>query len=159
VFYSILLVAAIAALLYGAKRWQALPEDQRKGFALKGMLWGAAVIIVALVLAGRAHWLMGVLAALIALAGRAVQLAQYVPAFKKVFDEFDPTSKEDRHVTADQGEMSRKEASELLGVTLDASADEVRLAHKKLMQKIHPDRGGTDALAKQINLAKDKLLD
>ena len=158
-FYSILLIAAIGAMLYGTKRWQSLPEEQRKGFALKAVLWGGAVIVLALVLSGRAHWLMGVLAALIALAGRAVQLAQYAPIFKKLFGDFQQTAEQNDSQTAQsQIDMTRKEAAEILGVDENASPEEVRLAHKKLMQKVHPDRGGTDALAKQINAAKDTLL-
>lgn len=158
-FYSILLVTAIAAMLYAVKRWQSLPEDQRKSFGLKAALWGGAAIVLALVLAGRAHWLMGVLAALIALAGRAVQLAQYAPMFKKVFGEFDQTAgQQGGNAPPSQINMNRKEAADILGVAEDAEPHEIRMAHKKLMQKIHPDRGGTDALAKQINTAKDTLL-
>jgi len=157
VFYSLLLISAIAAMLYVTKRWQSLPEDQRKEFAFKAALWGGAAIVLALVLAGRAHWLMGLLAALIALAGRAVQLAQYVPVFKKLFGEFQAGGDSTQAATASQA-MSVREAADILGVSEQADAEEVRLAHKKLMQKIHPDRGGTDALAIQINNAKEVLL-
>ena len=55
--------------------------------------------------------------------------------------------------------MSPQDAADILGVDINASQDEIRLAHKKLMQKIHPDRGGSDALAKQINQAKNILTD
>lgn len=162
-FYSLLVVAAIAFLLLGFKRWQSLPEHRRKEGALKMLLWGSAILVLALVITGRAHWLMGVLAALIALAGRAAQLAQYIPLFKKIFGEYgsgaqsDGSSNNGNKVNP-QFSMNRKEAAEILGVDVNASADDVKLAHKKLMQKIHPDRGGTDALAKQINTAKDILL-
>ena len=54
--------------------------------------------------------------------------------------------------------MSHQEAADLLGIDVESNEEEVRLAHKKLMQKIHPDRGGSDALASQINQAKDTLL-
>lgn len=159
-FYSILLVTAIAAMLYAIKRWQALPVDQRKGFGFKAMLWGGAAIVLALVLSGRAHWLMGVFAALIALAGRAVQLAQYAPILRKVFGEFQQAGDASPGTNSppSHSAMSRQEAAEILGVNNNATEDEIRLAHKKLMQKMHPDRGGTDALAKQINIAKDTLL-
>lgn len=119
-------------------------------------------MVLGLVMAGRAHWLMGVLAALLALVGRVAQFAQYVPLFKKIYD--DVHAKDGAGQSQQTGSppsnqaMTRQEAADILGVDVDASTDEVRMAHKKLMQKIHPDRGGSDALAKQINQAKDLLL-
>ena len=55
--------------------------------------------------------------------------------------------------------MDRHQAAEILGVSSNASRDEVRLAHKQLMQKLHPDKGGNAYLASFINQAKDKLLE
>jgi hypothetical protein len=54
--------------------------------------------------------------------------------------------------------MSRKEALEVLGLDDSASDEDVTAAHRKLMQKLHPDRGGNDYLASKINQAKDFLL-
>lgn len=56
------------------------------------------------------------------------------------------------------GTMNRKEALAVLGLDEDASEKDIITAHKKLMQKIHPDRGGSDYLAAKINQAKDVLL-
>ena len=54
--------------------------------------------------------------------------------------------------------MSRDEALQILG--LEAGADEQAIikAHKRLIQKLHPDRGGNDYLAAKINAAKDCLI-
>lgn len=55
-------------------------------------------------------------------------------------------------------ELSEKEAYEILGLEPNASKDDVIKAHKRLMQRLHPDRGGSDYLAARINAAKDKLV-
>ncbi|WP_372809563.1 molecular chaperone DnaJ [Litorivivens sp.] len=55
--------------------------------------------------------------------------------------------------------MTRAQALAVLGLTEDADRDAIVKAHRSLMQKLHPDRGGNDYLASQINLAKDILLD
>lgn len=54
--------------------------------------------------------------------------------------------------------MTRDEALAVLGLADDATRDQVVDAHRKLMQKLHPDRGGNDYLAAKINQAKDLLL-
>ena len=55
-------------------------------------------------------------------------------------------------------ELSEKEAYEILGLETGASKEDIIKAHKRLMQRLHPDRGGSDYLAARINAAKDKLV-
>jgi hypothetical protein len=54
--------------------------------------------------------------------------------------------------------MDRSEARSVLGVEEDASAEEIRAAHRKLIAQLHPDKGGTDYLAAKINDARDLLI-
>ena len=54
--------------------------------------------------------------------------------------------------------MNRKEALAVLGLGEAATREDIIAAHRKLMQKIHPDRGGNDYLAAKINQAKDLLV-
>lgn len=54
--------------------------------------------------------------------------------------------------------MSRDEASEILGVAVDAEREEVIAAHRRLMSRLHPDKGGSNYLAARVNEAKKVLL-
>lgn len=56
------------------------------------------------------------------------------------------------------GTMTEEEAYQILGLQAGASAAEVRKAHRRLMQRVHPDLGGSSFLAARINQAKDVLL-
>jgi len=54
--------------------------------------------------------------------------------------------------------MSQQQALSILGLQTNASKKEIIEAHKRLMQKVHPDKGGSEELATQINHAKKLLL-
>lgn len=66
-----------------------------------------------------------------------------------------PTATGDRRMPA----MSRSEALQVLGLPEEASQEDIQKAHRRLLQKVHPDHGGSDYLAQRINAARDCLSD
>src|SRR5215468_2878325 len=55
-------------------------------------------------------------------------------------------------------DMTREEALAVLGLGEGASDNDIRAAHRRLIQRMHPDVGGSADLAARINRAKDVLL-
>ncbi len=56
------------------------------------------------------------------------------------------------------GSMTTEDAYRVLGLRAGASETEIKNAHQRLIQHLHPDRGGSSFLAAQVNRARDVLL-
>ncbi|MET0248510.1 MAG: molecular chaperone DnaJ [Sphingobium sp.] len=61
--------------------------------------------------------------------------------------------------TASPPDTDIAHARALLGLGADADEAAIRAAHRRLITSVHPDRGGTEALAAQINMARDLMLE
>jgi hypothetical protein len=77
-----------------------------------------------------------------------------------------PRWREHAHANAHAGQsgarsshaLTEQEAYEILSLQEGATLEEIRKAHWRLMQKLHPDMGGSTWLAARINAAKDVLV-
>ena len=54
--------------------------------------------------------------------------------------------------------MDLQEARKILEVDEQATENDIQTAYKKQMQKVHPDRGGSEYFATKLNEARDMLL-
>lgn len=59
---------------------------------------------------------------------------------------------------ADERSMAEQRARNLLGVAPRASREEIIDAHRRLLGRVHPDRGGTTDAVHEANAARDILL-
>jgi CysZ protein len=73
------------------------------------------------------------------------------------FQESNRTRRPEAAPQAESAAMDRHEARAILGVTPEAGPDEIQAAHRRLIQRLHPDRGGSDYLASKVNEARSVL--
>lgn len=142
-----LIVAVLVALVWlGARSrrsgGRALGRDRRAAAGVAGV----ALIAAAAALAMRGLWPFAI--GLASLGGWALLYARAAG-----------TPPPGRPPAASREAMSADEARRILGVGADAGPEAVREAHRRLMMRAHPDQGGTEGLAAQLNAARERLLD
>ena len=160
----VLLLAVVITLgwiLY--KKYQKLPPPQQRKMLWRLATGGFIGVLILLVATGRIHWLGAVLGALLPFLRMAMGLLiQMFPMWLQRKQQH-KTAEPDAQQPASSASLSVNEALEILGIKGDFYAgavtrDMINSAHRSLIQKLHPDRGGNDYLAAKINQARDTLL-
>lgn len=64
----------------------------------------------------------------------------------------------DWRTSVSEGSDTLREDRDMLGLPPGADTTQVKLAHRRLMLRVHPDHGGTAALSARLNLARDRLM-
>lgn len=161
---ALILIAILWTLL---RRYGRLTEEQRKEALKRWALPAVIALFVLLAVTGHLNWLFAAVASVFALVKTMLpSLLRFLPMLAQLKK---GTSTEDqaRHEGAGRGngstqanaEMNLKQARETLGTEPGAGREEIIQAHRKLVQRVHPDRGGSAYLTQQINLARDVLLE
>ncbi len=150
-----LFLALVLIGVIGYLGWYTTPAWRKR--ALRSiLLYGAGIFVLVLVLTGRLPWLFALICAALPWLNRALAAKRAWRIFGKFRK---PEADSRRRGPTPGGSMDVAEAYEVLGLAPGAGRQEIIEAYRKLMHKIHPDRGGSDYLAARINQAREVLLD
>lgn len=156
-----ILVFIIVAFFWLKNFLQKTP-DERKLYIKKSAVSAIVMAFFLLAMIGHLNWIVAGLSVVVAFILRFLPIAlRYAPQLQRLWfilrggRNF---SAEKQRNASNPSVMTMQEAYKILGVGKTANRQEIILAHRKLMLKNHPDRGGSSYLAAQINLAKEMLL-
>ena len=149
--YFILGIAVLGLLLVFALQFSRMQPGAAKTLILWSAALGGAIITVVLFLAGRVGLAIGLA---VGLGGILIRLFR-----EQAMNGAQEKSKTSGSSPPGRSSLiqSRAQALEVLGLSNDATDADIEAAYKRLIQKLHPDHGGTEFLTKQLNAARDFL--
>lgn len=163
---SLLLILVIIGLLWGIAHLKRLPPKERRKLFLRSAIGGLIIALIMMAITGRMHWLFALIGALIPFMRGLLGIGMQILPFwlkRKANEQQTKGEQHERQAARPTSDMTIKEAADILGLSSDLThgeinAEKVNDVHRRLIQKLHPDRGGNDYLAAKINQARDVLL-
>nr|WP_255775373.1 molecular chaperone DnaJ [Microbulbifer sediminum] len=164
------MILLIALGIFAWIAWQkftASPPRQRRKLLLQWTLVAVALAAVLLAVTGRLHWVGAAVALVLPVLGRTLGwLGRHLPWLAPLLARHAQARQQQAGRDSQQGPnqdtgespLTVEEARRILDVRQGATREEILAAHRRLIQKMHPDRGGNDYLASRINAAKELLL-
>ena len=153
---QLLFIAGIVTVFLVIHHIRKQARGKRAALTIKYLLYGGVISILLLVITGKMHWLGAAIAA-------ALPLLKYL--FSIIFRILPFISRaqagraqQAQNSAAAATAMDIEQALNIFGFSTIPGEAEIIQRHRELIQKNHPDRGGSDFLAAQINQAKDVLL-
>ena len=155
----LLLILSIALLIITIGKIRSLPAKERKTLLIQIGIGIFVISLLLILMTGRIHWLGVIVGTLIPI----LKAFLVRPGQNQVPPGAGAQDNNNYNSASTVSVMTIKEAMEVLGLEGDIERGEINQdividAHRKLIQKLHPDRGGNDYLAAKINQAKDVLL-
>ncbi len=149
------IIIAVGAVFLGMRHLvlsapDPLTRQRRRNWMLAGV--GGVLVLLALNRSGMLAPLLGGLLILL------VRLVPLIPQLLKTILAEHGNKAGGTESAATSATMTDTEALEILGLEAGCSRQAVLDAHRRLIHKLHPDRGGSDYLAAKINQARDILL-
>ncbi len=158
----VLLIFILLIAFWGLRWFLKTPASEVAKTIKKSGLYILAVLFVLLALTGKLNWIFALVSVLLAYAGRMLPvILRYAPQLQRLwvlFNSRKASADKNSSTRPPSSDMTKAQAYDVLGLKPGATEQEIIQAHKRLMQKNHPDRGGSDFLAAQINRAKQVLL-
>ncbi|MTW20782.1 molecular chaperone DnaJ [Allochromatium palmeri] len=160
-------ILLLAAALWGLHQLRSMPRALLARRLRQVAFWGLIAVLVLAVLTGRLSPLFALLGAAIPVLMRLLTLLRLVPELQQILrslglgvgaGQASGRAGQGAPPGSGSGALSEDEARAILGIDAKADAEAIRAAHRRLMQRLHPDRGGSDYLAARINAAKQRLL-
>lgn len=147
----------ISMVVIGGWIWyRKQPINKRPVAALKLSLIIIGLALLYLTITGKLHWFGAFFGVLLPFIPKAVPWLIRLIGLLRFWRARKPSEPKAPRSSAS---LTESQAREILGVSADASRTEIIDAHRRLIQKVHPDRGGNDWLAAQLNAAKELLLE
>lgn len=158
---SPVIIIILGTLLIAGWLWiQTKPAHQRTGAIIKLTILLLVAVLVILTVTGRIHWIGALFGGLLLLVKKySYFIFKLLPFLNQIFrSKTNQSANHQEQANLNTHEMSRKEALDILGLKEGCTAEEVLSAHRRLMQKVHPDHGGNSYLASQLNEARALLM-